>query len=188
MPVIFPYGSQIDIGSARFYLSYYANDLRSLMAFTGNGTPDAMSDWWGANFYGDLYIDQQDGYIWDGCQGRDHWCWAETTGEYGDYCNAWGGYPMYNTERGYNNGTFLTFGYGYCTVRVRPGASTMIASASSNDYNCRAFYVDVYWYNGGYVVAGNYFGYAGGYQEVRYYYTHGFQEGRSFRCRLILWY
>jgi hypothetical protein len=188
MPVLFGYGGQVDINTARVYLSYYASDLRNLMAFTGNGTPDAMSDWWGANFYGDLYFDQADGYIYDGCQGRDHWGWAETTGEYGDYCGPFGSYPSYNSERGYNNGTFLTFGGGYCTVRVRPGASTSIVSASSNDYNCRAFYVDVYWYNGGYVVAGNYFGYAGGYHQVVYNYTHGFQEGRSFRIRLILWY
>ena len=187
MPVIFPGGSQIDINTARIYLSYYANDLRNLMAFTGNATPDAMSDWWNANFYGDLYFDQQDGYIWDGCQGRDHWCWVETTGEYGDYCNAWGGYPMYNTERGYNNGTFLTFGYGYTTARARPFSPVMVASASSNDYNCRAFYTDVYEFGYG-VRTGNYFGYAGGYQETRYYFTIGFQQGRSFIGRTILWY
>lgn len=188
MPVIFPGGSSIDINTARNYLSQGSGDVRYLMSLTGNSPADAFSDWWNVNFYGDLYIDQQDGYIYDGCQGRDHWCWLETTGEYGDYCGPFGGYPMYNSERGYNNGTFLTFGYGYCTVRARPYAGVTVVSASSNDYNCRAFYVDIYWYNGGYVVAGNYFAYAGGYHEIRYYFNIGFQEGRSFRCRLILWY
>ncbi len=42
MPVLFGYGGQVDIDTARVYLSYYASDLRNLMAFTGNGTPDAM--------------------------------------------------------------------------------------------------------------------------------------------------
>ena len=58
MPVLFGYGGQVDMNTARVYLSNYANDLRNLMAFTGNAAPDAMSDWWGANFYGDLYLEQ----------------------------------------------------------------------------------------------------------------------------------
>ena len=186
MPVLFGYGGQVDIGTARQYLSYIGSDLRTLMAFTGNGTPDAMSDWWGANFYGDLYFDQADGYIYDGCQGRDHWCWAETIGEYGDYCGPWGSYPSYNSERGYNNGTFLTFGGGYCTVRVRPGSYTTLISASSNDYNCRAFYVYIS-RNGGWV-AFNGFAYAGGDHYTSYNFESGFQAYDYMYCACILWY
>jgi hypothetical protein len=187
MPVIFP-GGQIDINTARVYLSQGSGDVRYLMSITGNSPADAFSDWWYANFYGDLYLEQGEGYIWDGCQGRDAWTWMEVNeGEYGGYINAWGGPSTYNTERGYNNGTFLTFGYGYCTVRARPYTGVMVASASSNDYNCRAFYVDVYEFGYG-VRTGNYFAYAGGYQEIRYYFNIGFQQGRSFIGRLILWY
>ena len=187
MPVIFGGGGQVDINTARNYLSQGSGDVRYLMAITGNGTPDFFSDWWNVNFYGNIYMEQRDGYIWDGCQGRDHWCFYECTDEYGGYVGPWGGGSTYNTERGWNNGTFLTFGYGYCWTYARPYTGVYMVSASSNDYNCRAFYVEVVDYARG-VVAGNYFAYAGGYQQTQYGFTIGFQEGRSFYCRLILWY
>lgn len=187
MGVIFGSGGQVDINTARVYLSQGSGDVRYLMSITGNGTPDYFSDWWNVNFYGNIYLEQGEGYIWDGCQGRDTWTWFETTSEWGNYVNAWGGSSMYNTERGYNNGSFLTFGYGYCWCYTRAYAGVMVASASSNDYNCRAFYTDIYEFGYG-VRTGNYFGYAGGYQEIRYNFTIGFQQGRSFIGRTILWY
>ena len=188
MSVVFGTGAQVDINTVRARLSQGSGDIRYLSSLCGFGTPDQFSDWWNVNFFAYVYLTQGEGYIWDGCQGRDHWCWLEGTTEDGGFLNAFGGGSTYNTERGFNNGTFLTFGYGYSYSYLQPYSGFMIASASNNDYNCRAFYVDVlelYSYN---TVAGNYFAYAGGYQETRYYSNVGFQNYRYFYARLILWY
>ena len=194
MPVYFPSYSNVDMNTIRYAMGlvdnatgpnrYEAGSMARFRDLTGRGY--ALSDYVGVNFYGYVIMYQGEGYIYDGCQGRDHWCYYDGTDEYGGYVGPFGGGSTYNTERGYNNGTFLTFGYGYCWTYFRPYSYHNYVSYSRNDYNCRAFYVDIL-RNGG-VVAGNYFAYAGGNHYTQYLFESGFQASESITCRLILWY
>ena len=194
MPVYFPGYSNVDMNTIRYAMGlvdnatgpnrYEAGDVGRIGNLSGRGY--ALSGYVGVNFYAYCIMYQGEGYIWDGCQGRDHWCYYDGTDEYGGYVGPFGGGSTYNTERGYNNGTFLTFGYGYCWTYFRPYSYHTYISYSRNDYNCRAFYVDIL-RNGG-VVTGNYFAYAGGDQYAAYNFESGFQASESITCRLILWY
>jgi hypothetical protein len=196
MPVYFPSYSNVDMNTIRYALGRVTNptgpdryedgNMGRFNSLTGRGY--ALSDYVGVNFYSVVTMYQGEGYIWDGCQGRDHWCYHSTTAEDGSYAGPFGGPYCYNTERGYNNGNFLTFGYGYAQTTTRPYSGFNIISASNNDYNCRAFYVDVLQLYGYNTVAGNYFGYAGGFQYASYDGVNGFQSDQRFLCRLILWY
>ena len=196
MPVYFPSYSNVDMNTIRIALGRYTNptgpdryedgNMERFNSLTGRGY--ALSDYVGVNFYSVVTMYQGEGYIYDGCQGRDHWCYHSTTAEDGSYAGPFGGPYCYNTERGYNNGNFLTFGYGYAQTTTRPYSGYNIISASSNDYNCRAFYVDILQLYGYNTVAGNYFAYAGGFQYASYDGENGFQTDQRFLCRLILWY
>ncbi len=196
MPVYFPSYSNVDMNTIRIALGRYTNptgpdryedgNMARFRDLTGRGY--ALSDYVGVNFYSVVTMYQGEGYIYDGCQGRDHWCYHSTTAEDGSYAGPFGGPYCYNTERGYNNGNFLTFGYGYAQTTTRPYSGYNIISASSNDYNCRAFYVDILQLYGYNTVAGNYFAYAGGFQYASYDGVNGFQSDQRFLCRLILWY
>ena len=196
MPVYFPSYSNVDMNTIRVALGRYTNptgpdryedgNMARFRDLTGRGY--ALSDYVGVNFYSVVTMYQGEGYVYDGCQGRDHWCYHSTTAEDGSYAGPFGGPYCYNTERGYNNGNFLTFGYGYAQTTTRPYSGYNIISASSNDYNCRAFYVDVLQLYGYNTVAGNYFAYAGGFQYASYDGVNGFQSDQRFLCRLILWY
>ena len=196
MPVYFPSYSNVDMNTIRVALGRYTNptgpdryedgNMARFRDLTGRGY--ALSDYVGVNFYSVVTMYQGEGYVYDGCQGRDHWCYHSTTAEDGSYAGPFGGPYCYNTERGYNNGNFLTFGYGYAQTTTRPYSGFNIISASSNDYNCRAFYVDVLQLYGYNTVAGNYFAYAGGFQYASYDGVNGFQSDQRFLCRLILWY
>ena len=196
MPVYFPSYSNVDMNTIRVALGRYTNptgpdryedgNMARFRDLTGRGY--ALSDYVGVNFYSVVTMYQGEGYIYDGCQGRDHWCYHSTTAEDGSYAGPFGGPYCYNTERGYNNGNFLTFGYGYAQTTTRPYSGYNIISASSNDYNCRAFYVDILQLYGYNTVAGNYFAYAGGFQYASYDGVNGFQSDQRFLCRLILWY
>ena len=196
MPVYFPSYSNVDMNTIRVALGRYTNptgpdryedgNMARFRDLTGRGT--ALSDYVGVNFYSVVTMYQGEGYVYDGCQGRDHWCYHSTTAEDGSYAGPFGGPYCYNTERGYNNGNFLTFGYGYAQTTTRPYSGYNIISASSNDYNCRAFYVDILQLYGYNTVAGNYFAYAGGFQYASYDGVNGFQSDQRFLCRLILWY
>lgn len=195
MPVYYPGYNDISMNTIRYAMGivdnptgpnrYEAGDVWRIRNVWG-GPGYAFSDYVGVNFYAFFIMYQGEGYIYDGCQGRDHWCYYDATSEDGSYVSPWGGPSTYNTERGYNNGSFLTFGYGYCWTYVRPHSGHNVISYSRNDYNCRAFYVDII--RNGSVVAGNYFAYAGGDQYTEYYTTTGFQASDSFTARLILWY
>ena len=195
MSVQFGSGGSVDWNTIRYAMGRVDNytygpnryedaNMGRFRDLTGIGT--AASNWWNVNFYAFMIMYQGEGYIWDGCQGRDHWCYYQGTTEDGGYVGPFGGPSTYNTERGYNNGTFLTFGYGYSWTYFRPFSYKNVDSISSNDYNCRAFYVDIL-RNGG-TVAGNYFAYAGGYQATSYFFEQGWQASESVTCRLILWY
>jgi hypothetical protein len=165
---------------------YEDGNMARFRDLTGRGY--ALSDYVGVNFYSVVTMYQGEGYVYDGCQGRDHWCYHSTTAEDGSYAGPFGGPYCYNTERGYNNGNFLTFGYGYAQTTTRPYSGYNIISYSRNDYNCRAFYVDILQLYGYNTVAGNYFGYAGGDHYASYDGVNGFQSDQRFLCRLILWY
>ena len=138
MPAYFGSGAQVDINTVRSALNQGSGDVRYLASLCGFGTPDYFSDWWNVNFFSYVYIRQGEGYIWDGCSGKDTWSWLEGTTEYGGYLGAFGGGSTYNTERGYNNGTFLTFGYGYNESTLRPYTEYMIGIGSSGS-NCILF-------------------------------------------------
>jgi hypothetical protein len=196
MPVYFPSFSNVDMNTIRVALGRVTNptgpdryedgNMLRFRDLTGRGL--ALSDYVGVNFRSNLVMYQGEGYIYDGCQGRDHWCYHSTTAEDGSYAGPFGGPYCYNTERGFNNGNFLTFGYGYAETGTRPYSGYNIISYSRNDYNCRGFYVDIInWYNGN-TVAGNYFGTAGGDHYASYDGVNGFQTDQRFTCRLILWY
>jgi hypothetical protein len=165
---------------------YEDGNMARFRDLTGRGY--ALSDYVGVNFYSVVTMYQGEGYVYDGCQGRDHWCYHSTTAEDGSYAGPFGGPYCYNTERGYNNGNFLTFGYGYAQTTTRPYSGYNIISYSRNDYNCRAFYVDILQLYGYNTVAGNYFAYAGGDHYASYDGVNGFQSDQRFLCRLILWY
>lgn len=194
MPVYFPSYSNVDMNTIRYAMGlvdnatgpnrYESGDVGRIGGLSGRGY--ALSGYVGVNFYAFVIMYQGEGYIYDGCQGRDHWCYYDGTSEDGSYVGPFGGPSTYNTERGYNNGSFLTFGYGYCWTYFRPYSYHNYVSMSQNDYNCRAFYVDIL-RNGG-VVAGNYFAYAGGNHYTQYLFESGFQASDSITCRLILWY
>ena len=194
MSVYFGSGGQVDLNTIRYAMGlvdnatgpnrYESGDLNRIGNLAGGRK--ALSNYWNVNFYAYLIMYQGEGYIYDGCYGRDHWCYYDATAEDGSYVSPWGGPSTYNTERGYNNGSFLTFGYGYCWTYVRPNSGHNVISYSSAPYNCRAFYVDII--RNGSVVVGNYFGYAGGDQYTEYYTTSTWQQGDFFTARLILWY
>jgi len=194
MSVYFGSGGQVDLNTIRVVMGLYTNatgpdryengDLNRI----GNlcGGRKALSDYWNVNFYAFIIMYQGEGYIYDGCYGRDHWCYYDGTTEDGSYVGPWGGPSTYNTERGYNNGTFLTFGYGYCWTYFRPYSYHTYISYSSSPANCVAFYVDIL-RNGG-RVAGNFFAYAAGDQYTYYTFDQGFQGSETITCRLIYWY
>jgi hypothetical protein len=194
MPVYFPSYSNVDLNTIRYAMGlvdnatgpnrYESGDLNRIGNLAGGRK--ALSDYVGLNFYAYCIMYQGVGYIYDGCQGRDHWCWYDGTDEYGGYVGPFGGGSTYNTERGYNNGSFLTFGYGYSWTYFRPYSYHNYVSYSYNDYNCRAFYVYIS-RNGGWV-AFNGFAYAGGDQYTTYNFDQGFQASESITCELILWY
>jgi hypothetical protein len=193
MPVYFG-GGQVDMDTVRRALGLYDNatgpnryepgDFNRFRNLVGRG--HAMSDWWNVNFYGYVIMYQSEGFVYDGCAGRDHSCYYDGTDEYGGYVGPFGGGSTYNTERGYNNGTFLTFGYGYSWTYFRPYSYHNYVSYSSGPYNCRAFYVDIL-RNGG-QIASNFFGYSGGDHYTQHNFESGFQSSESINCRLILWY
>ena len=194
MSVIFPGYSNVDMNSIRYAMGlvdnatgpnrYESGDMNRIAGLTGRGR--AWSDYVGVNFYGYVIMYQTDGYIWDGCQGRDHWCYYDATSEDGSYVSPWGGPSTYNTERGYNNGTFLTFGGGYCQTYCRPYSYHTFVSYSTSPANCAAFYVYIS-RNGGWV-AFNGFAYAAGDQYTSYNFDSGFQASDSIYCALVYWY
>jgi hypothetical protein len=198
MPVYFPGYSNVDANTMRYAMGIVTNptgpnryesmDMWRLRNVWGSGRGYAFSDYVGLNFYAFFLMYQGEGYVYDGCAGRDHWCYYDATAEDGSYVGPWGGPSTYNTERGYNNGTFLTFGYGYCWTYVRPHSGHNVVSYSYAPYNCRAFYVDILDWNNGNRLAGNFFAYAGGDQYTEYWTTTGFQQDMRHYCRLILWY
>ena len=197
MSVIFPGYSNVDMNSVRYAMGmvtnangpnrYESGDVwRIRNVFGGPGY--AFSDYVGVNFFSFMQVQQGEGYVYDGCQGRDHWCYYDGCDQNGSYIGPWSGPSTYNSEFGWGSGSFLTFGYGTTYSYTRPNSGANIVSYSRNDYNCRAFYVDIlelYSYNR---IAGNFFAYAGGDQYTEVYIYHGFQSYRYFLCRLILWY
>lgn len=194
MPVYFPSYSGVDMNTIRYAMGlvtnptgpnrYESGDFYRIGNLSGRGY--ALSGYVGVNFFSFVQMNQGEGYIYDGCYGRDHWCYYDATSEDGSYVGPWGGPSTYNTERGYNNGTFLTFGYGYCWTYCRPYSYHNFVSYSSAPYNCRAFYVYIS-RNGGWV-AFNGFAYAGGDQYTQYNFDSSFQAYDYIYCALVLWY
>ena len=194
MSVIFPGYSNVDMNSIRYALGlvdnptgpnrYEAGSMARFRDLTGRGY--ALSDYVGVNFFAYVQMSQGEGYVYDGCAGRDHWCYADGTDQNGSYIGPWSGPSTYNSEFGYGSGTFLTFGYGYTYSYVRPYSYHTYISYSSAPYNCRAFYV--YILRNGSGVAYNFFGYAGGDQYTTYNFESGFQAYDYMYCACVIWY
>ena len=197
MPVYLPSYSNVDMNTIRIALGHYTNPTGpdryregNMLLFrdlvNGGGSGLALSHYVGINFYSVLTMYQGEGYIYDGCQGRDHWCYYDGTDQNGSYIGPWSGPSTYNSEFGYGAGTFLTFGYGVAYSYVRPYSYHTFISYSSGPYNCRAFYVYIS-VNGGWV-AFNGFAYAAGDQYTSYNFDQGFQAADTVYCALVLWY
>jgi hypothetical protein len=194
MSVIFPGYSNVDMSSVRYALGlvdnptgpnrYEGGSMARFRDLTGRGY--ALSDYVGVNFFAFVQMNQGEGYVYDGCAGRDHWCYYDGTDQNGSYIGPWSGPSTYNSEFGYGAGTFLTFGYGVAYSYVRPYSYHTFISYSSGPYNCRAFYVYIS-RNGGWV-AFNGFAYAGGDHYTAYNFESGFQAYDYMYCALILWY
>jgi hypothetical protein len=163
---------------------YEGGSMARFRDLTGRGY--ALSDYVGVNFFAYVQMSQGEGYVYDGCAGRDHWCYADGTDQNGSYIGPWSGPSTYNSEFGYGSGTFLTFGYGYTYSYVRPYSYHNYISYSSAPYNCRAFYV--YILRNGSGVAYNFFGYAGGDQYTTYNFESGFQAYDYMYCACVIWY
>ena len=194
MSVIFPGYSNVDMNSIRYALGlvdnptgpnrYEGGSMARFRDLTGRGY--ALSDYVGVNFFAYVQMSQGEGYVYDGCAGRDHLCYADGTDQNGSYICPWSGPSTYNSEFGYGSGTFLTFGYGYTYSYVRPYSYHNYISYSSAPYNCRAFYV--YILRNGSGVAYNFFGYAGGDQYTTYNFESGFQAYDYMYCACVIWY
>jgi len=196
MSVEFPGYSMVNANSMRYAMGIVTNptgpdryesmDMWRLRNVWGSGRGYAFSDYVGVNFFAYVEWRQGEGYVYDGCYGRDSWGWYDGTDQNGSYIGPWSGPSTYNSEFGYGAGTFLTFGYGLVYSYVRPHSYHNFVSYSSAPYNCRAFYVYIS-RNGGWV-AFNGFAYAGGDQYTTYNFTSGFQAYDYMYFALILWY
>jgi len=194
MSVLFPGYSSVDMNSIRYALGlvdnptgpnrYEGGSMARFRDLTGRGY--ALSDYVGVNFFAYVQMSQGEGYVYDGCAGRDHWCYADGTDQNGSYIGPWSGPSTYNSEFGYGSGTFLTFGYGYTYSYVRPYSNHNYISYSSGPYNCRAFYV--YILRNGSGVAYNFLGYAGGDHYTSYNFESGFQAYDYIYCACVIWY
>ena len=194
MSVIFPGYSNVDMNSIRYALGlvdnptgpnrYEGGSMARFLDLTGRGY--ALSDYVGVNFFAYVQMSQGEGYVYDGCAGRDHWCYADGTDQNGSYIGPWSGPSTYNSEFGYGSGTFLTYGYGYTYSYVRPYSYHNYISYSSGPYNCRAFYVYILRNGGG--VAYNFFGYAGGDHYTQYNFESSFQAYDYIYCACVIWY
>jgi hypothetical protein len=195
MSVLFGGYGNVDMNSVRYAMGivdnatgpnrYESGDIYRIRAVYG-GPGYAMSDYVGVNFFAYIQWQQGEGYVYDGCYGRDSWGWYDGTDQNGSYIGPWSGPSTYNSEFGYGAGTFLTFGYGLVYSYVRPYSYHNFVSYSSAPYNCRAFYVYIS-RNGGWV-AFNGFAYAGGDQYTTYNFESGFQAYDYMYFALILWY
>ena len=196
MSVEFPGYSNVNANSMRYAMGivdaptgpnrYESMDIWRLRNVWGSGRGYAFSDYVGVNFFSYIQWQQGEGFVYDGCVGRDSWGWYDGTDQNGSYIGPWSGPSTYNSEFGYGAGTFLTFGYGLVYSYVRPHTYHNFVSYSSAPYNCRAFYV--YISQNGNWVAFNGFAYAGGDHYTTYNFESGFQAYDYMYCALILWY
>lgn len=102
---------------------------------------------------------QNDGGIWDGCNYWDVFCYMEGNdpilGQYTDpYFGYIGAYwsqnsTTFNTERGSNNGTELTFGGGYCEQQVHGRTTLRLHNVMIPQYAgfCTTVHLSI-WVNG----------------------------------------
>lgn len=135
-----PSSGPLSINQIRNELNTSNGSLRFLSARAGKSTPDSISEFYGYQ-YPPAYITFaiSPGQLYDGCSmSMDSYGQWEGTDVGGYYIGPFGGggnagYDVYNNERGYNAGTFLTFdggnGWGYVLA-----GSTVTVSAFSNGY------------------------------------------------------
>lgn len=113
----------LSISAIKQELVYGSNSLRALtqeaQLYDKAFVLDKMSSFRGWRLPpATITMTQNAGGIWDGCYYHDVWCDIQSYDPNFGYQDAWGGQFMTNTERGNNNGTFLTFGGGTVTMEV----------------------------------------------------------------------
>lgn len=89
---------------------------------------------------------QNQGGVWDGCNFWDTWCDIYSDDpDFNGQGPFYGSY-MFNTERGSNNGTFLTFGGGYCEMTVHGRNNVNISNTIEPKYTtpCVPLYIVIY--------------------------------------------
>lgn len=134
-----PSSGPLSISQIRTELNTSNGSLRFLSARAGKSTPDSISEFYGYQ-YPPAYItySQNVGQLYDGCSmSMDSYGQWEGTDVGGYYIGPFSGggnagYNVYNSERGTNAGTFLTFGgngWGYVLA-----GSTVSVAAFANGY------------------------------------------------------
>ena len=108
--------------------------------------PYAMSSYLGWQLpVATVNFTQNDGGIWDGCNFWDTWCdiYADDPNWNGQG-PFYGGF-MYNTERGYDNGTFLTFGGGTVNMTCHARNNINISQWMEPKYTppCTPIYMEI---------------------------------------------
>jgi hypothetical protein len=152
----------VAISDIRAELGSSSTDLYNLTIQAFGGGPYEMARFRGfsATPYYNV-MQEYGGGLYDGCyMSLDHFMWAEGVDRNGTYFGPYGGPVVYNTERGSNNGTFLTFG-GECYFYARAN-STVTVTAYARGYGlnpCQPMYLyineanqrrrSVYYYAGG---------------------------------------
>ena len=133
----------------KVYPSIYNNSLvgigNSLDPYVA-GNQFAMSSYRGWQLpTSTVTIYQNDGGIWDGCNFWDTWCdgYADDP-DFNGQGPFYGNY-MYNSERGYNNGNFLTFGGGYCQMTVHGRNVVSVFHTIEPKYTppCTPIYIEI---------------------------------------------
>jgi hypothetical protein len=143
-----PNGGELSINAIRNELNVSTGSLRDLSALAGKSTPDSISEFYNYQLPPAIInYNQNTGQLYDGCSmSMDSYGQLEGQDVGGYYFGPYGGggnlgYNITNSERGTNNGTFLTFG-GYGTIYAR-GRSTVTVTAYTNGYGacpCQPIY------------------------------------------------
>jgi hypothetical protein len=139
---VIPSSGAISISQISQELVNSSKSLRVLSADAGKSTPDSMSEFYGyALPTAYVRINQGPGVL-DTCGGgniQDSYGQFNAQGPDFGTINESYGIGTYNTEKGSNAGTFLTFGYGYSDATVHGRTSVTIYSWS-NGYDTAQCY------------------------------------------------
>ena len=138
--------TNLGISAIKTELVNGSNSLNTLAADAGVGA--AMSNFRGYRLPpATITMTQNAGGIWDGCNFHDTWCELSSTDPDFNTIQAFyspGGFTT-NTERGNNEGTFLTFGGGTVTTSVHGRYSVTVYNTFGPVYAgvCTFIYINI---------------------------------------------